>query len=125
MGGVHGWLLKVYYGLIAYAFVGIVGIFVATAIPQFRANRLRDYNATAANDLENAYIASQAYFSDYPTGTVDLAVVQAYGFRPSNGTTVTIGGSMAAMTGTSVYNASGTTTYTVDAYGNIQPLQGR
>jgi type IV pilus assembly protein PilA len=99
--------------------IAIIGILAAIAIPQFTAYRLRGYNATAKSDLKNAYTASQAYFSDNPTGTVDLASVQAYGFRPSNGTTVTMTGDMTGMTGTSVYNVNGATTYSVDANGNI------
>ncbi|MGD0623927.1 MAG: prepilin-type N-terminal cleavage/methylation domain-containing protein [Thermodesulfobacteriota bacterium] len=101
--------------------IAIIGILAAIAIPQFTAYRLRGYNATAKSDLKNAYTASQAYFSDNPTGTVDLASVQAYGFRPSNGTTVTMTGPMATMTGTSVYNVTNATPYSIDAGGNLTP----
>ena len=101
--------------------IAIIGILAAIAIPQFTAYRLRGYNATAKSDLKNAYTASQAYFSDNPTGTVDLAAVQAYGFRPSNGTTITMAGNMSGMVGTSVYNVANATQYNIDAGGNIAP----
>ena len=101
--------------------IAIIGILAAIAIPQFTAYRLRGYNATAKSDLKNAYTASQAYFSDNPTGTVDLAAVQAYGFRPSNGVSLAIGGTMTAMLGNSVYNVNGATTYNIDANGNVTP----
>ena len=101
--------------------IAIIGILAAIAIPQFTAYRLRGYNATAKSDLKNAYTASQAYFSDNPTGTVALADVQAYGFRGSNGVNLQIAGTMTGMVGNSVYNVNGACTYSIDANGNITP----
>jgi type IV pilus assembly protein PilA len=101
--------------------IAIIGILAAIAIPQFTAYRLRGYNATSKSDLKNAYTASQAYFSDNPTGTVDNAAVAAYGFRQSNGVNLTMAGTMTGMNGTSVYNVNGACSYSIDANGNITP----
>jgi len=101
--------------------IAIIGILAAIAIPQLTAYRLRGYNATAKSDLKNAYTASQAYFSDNPTGTVDLAAVQAYGYRQSNGVTTGMAGTMTGMAGNAVYNVNGACSYSVDPNGNITP----
>ena len=102
--------------------IAIIGILAAIAIPQFTAYRLRGYNATSKSDLKNMYTASQAYFSDSPTGTAVLADIQAYGYRPSTGVTPLVGsGSMAGLAMTTVYNVAGATTYAVDATGAITP----
>ena len=105
--------------------IAIIGILAAIAIPQFTAYRLRGYNATAKSDLKNAYTASQAYFSDVPTGTVDAAALANYGYRQSNGVNLAItAGSMTALAMTSQYNtsvAANAQLYNTDAAGNIQP----
>ena len=103
--------------------IATIGILAAIAVPQFSAYRLRGFNALAKSDLKNAFTASQAFFTDSPNGTISLAAIQAYGFTPSNGVTLTMSGLMATMTGTSVYTdpVPGVITYTVDANGNITP----
>jgi prepilin-type N-terminal cleavage/methylation domain-containing protein len=105
--------------------IAIIGILAAIAIPQFTAYRLRGYNATAKSDLKNAYTASQAYFTDNPTGTVALADIQNYGYRQSNGVNFAVtGGTMTALAMTTQYNtavAANAQLYNTDAAGNIQP----
>ena len=104
--------------------IAIIGILAAIAIPQFTAYRLRGYNATARSDAKNAYTAAQAYFSDNPTGTATLAILQSYGYRQSNGVTLNVAnGSMSTLSITAQYDNSvgNTTTYTVDNTGNITP----
>jgi prepilin-type N-terminal cleavage/methylation domain-containing protein len=105
--------------------IAIIGILAAIAIPQFTAYRLRGYNATAKSDLKNAYTASQAYFSDNPTGTLDTTGLANYGYRQSNGVILAVGtGSMTGLTMTSQYNtsvAANAQNYNVDNTGNIQP----
>ncbi len=105
--------------------IAIIGILAAIAIPQFTAYRLRGYNATARSDLKNAYTAAQAYFSDQPTGTVDLTTLQNYGYRQSAGVNLGIAnGTMAALNMNAQYNtsvAANAQLYTVDNTGNITP----
>jgi len=105
--------------------IAIIGILAAIAIPQFTAYRLRGYNATSKSDLKNAYTASQAYFSDHPTGTVDTTGLSNYGYRQSNGVNLAItAGTMSTLVMTSQYNtavAANAQLYNVDNAGNIQP----
>jgi len=105
--------------------IAIIGILAAIAIPQFTAYRLRGYNATARSDLKNAYTAAQAYFSDNPTGTVTLSILQNYGYRQSAGVNLGISsGLMANLSLNAQYNnavAANAQLYTVDNTGNITP----
>lgn len=100
--------------------IAIIGILAAIAIPQFTAYRVRGYNTAARADAKNAYTATQAFFSDSPTGTATLALATAYGYNPTVGVTTTVAGTMGALAITAVH-ASGTTTYSVDPTGAITP----
>ena len=106
--------------------IAIIGILAAIAIPQFTAYRMRGYNATAKSDLKNAYTASQAFFSDSPTGTVSLLVLTSYGYRASTGVAnsgPTVGGTgkMDELSMSLAYNTSGAQVYSVDSSGAITP----
>lgn len=105
--------------------IAIIGILAAIAIPQFTAYRLRGYNATARSDLKNAYTAAQAYFSDTPTSSVTLGILQVYGYRQSNGVILNVAdGSMSGLSMTAQYDTTVATNaqqYTVDYTGNITP----
>ncbi len=102
--------------------VAIIAILAAIAIPQFSAYRLRGYNTAAKADLKNAYTAAQAYFSDYPNGTIDaVAKLTGAGYQPSQNVTVTPSGNMTALSMTGVHSASGATTYTINSVGIITP----
>ena len=69
--------------------IAIIGILAAIAIPNFIAYRQRGYDSSAKADAKNAYTAGQAYFTDYPTGTVaDWQTLTKYGFRQSPAVTV-------------------------------------
>ena len=64
--------------------VAIIAILAAIAIPQFQAYRVRGYNTAARADVKNAFTAAQAYFTDYPSGTVDsLAKLTGSGYMKS------------------------------------------
>ena len=52
--------------------IAIIGILAAIAIPNFIAYRQRGYDATANADVKNSYTAAQAYFTDYPSGSITL-----------------------------------------------------
>jgi prepilin-type N-terminal cleavage/methylation domain-containing protein len=105
--------------------IAIIGILAAIAIPQFTAYRMRGYNATAKSDLKNAYTASQAFFSDSPTGTVSLLVLTSYGYRASAGVAnsgPTVGtGTMDGLAMSLAYNTSGAQVYSIDSSGAITP----
>ncbi len=101
--------------------IAIIAILAAIAIPQFTSYRIRGYNTAARADVKNAYTAAQAYFSDWPTATVDVAKLQSAGYTASTGVTLTPAtGSMAGLSLTSVHG-SGNTTYTINASGAITP----
>ena len=102
--------------------IAIIAIPAAIAIPQFLAYRLRGYNTAAKADLKNAYTAAQAYFSDWPNGTIAaVAKLTGAGYQPSANVTVTPSGTMTTLSMTALHSASGATTYTIDSAGVITP----
>ena len=101
--------------------IAIIGILAAIAIPQFTAYRVRGYNTAAKADVKNMYTAAQAFFSDSPSGTATTAILQTYGYRPTNNVTpVVTTGTVTGLAMTAVHSA-GTTTYSVASTGNITP----
>lgn len=100
--------------------IAIIGILAAVAIPQFTAYRIRGYNASAREDIRNAYTAIQSYFIDNPTASASTSDLTNYGFRTTPGVSVSGGGLASAFTLTS-YHVSGTTTYTLNQSGAISP----
>ena len=101
--------------------VAIIAILAAIAIPQFTSYRIRGYNTAARADVKNAYTAAQAYFSDWPSASVDLAKLQGAGYTRSTGVTLTVTtATMAGLQLTSVHS-SGNTTYSISAAGAITP----
>jgi len=98
--------------------IAIIGILAAIAIPNFISYRKRAYNSAANADAKNAYTAAQAYFTDYPTGTVALADLTAYGYKQTANVTLTVAGDQAALAITAAHG-SGDKTYTVDPAGVI------
>ncbi len=109
--------------------VAIIAILAAIAIPQFSKYRKRGYAATLNSDAKNAYTAAQAYFSDYPTVTIDCSDVHSNannplrigGYKPSQGVECT--GSMTVSSGSfTLYDnagAWGVTNASIDYTGNL------
>jgi len=99
--------------------IAIIGILAAIAIPQFIAYRARGYSASANSAVRNAYTAAQAFFSDSPTGTVNVAALTQYGFRddPNMTLNVTAGG-INALSMNALHTGGGST-FAVDANGGI------
>ncbi len=99
--------------------IAIIGILAAIAIPNFIAYRQRGYDATANADVKNSYTAAQAYFTDYPSGTVSLGELTAYGFVQSGNVTVTVATGTQSGLSITATHGSGTKTYTVNSAGSI------
>lgn len=101
--------------------IAIIGILAAIAIPNFISYRQRAYNAAAQADAKNAYTAAQAYFIDHEDATLAAPTdLENAGFRQTDNVTVTVAGTMGGLTITSVHD-KGTTTYTVNAEGEMSP----
>ena len=99
--------------------IAIIGILAAIAIPNFISYRRRGYNAAANADVKNAYTAAQAYFSDYPTGTVTTTILQnSYGFKSTANVTVTVSTGTTNVRLTALHG-SGDKTYVITADGEI------
>jgi len=100
--------------------IAIIGILAAIAIPNFLAYRQRGYNSQANADNKNAYTAAQAYFSDYPAGTITLADLMKAGYKPTeNAVTVEIiNGEMSTLELKSVH-PTGSKFFTTGSAGNI------
>jgi len=99
--------------------IAIIGILAAIAIPNFVSYRKRGYNSAANADAKNAFTASQAYFTDYPSGTVTTANVTGYGYVATSNVTLTINPGLQGTLVLSTSHASGDKTYTVNASGAI------
>jgi prepilin-type N-terminal cleavage/methylation domain-containing protein len=99
--------------------IAIIGILAAIAIPNFIAYRKRSYNSAANSDAKNAYTAAQAYFTDWPDGTVDtVAKLETAGFQQSDNVGVSVSGDQDALAIVTSH-ASGTKVYSVTAQGSI------
>ena len=103
--------------------VAIIAILAGIALPQLTQYRQRGFRAELNADLKNAYTAAQAYFSDYPTGTVgtlDKLTASGYQKSPNVGFA---SGTMTVSTGTITLShaslPSGKTTGTVTSGGLI------
>ncbi|MBW1696894.1 MAG: prepilin-type N-terminal cleavage/methylation domain-containing protein [Deltaproteobacteria bacterium] len=99
--------------------IAIIGILAAIAIPNFISYRKRGYDSAANADIKNAYTAAQAYFSDYPDGTVTTSILTAYGFKSTSNVTLTVvTGTQSGLEMTATHT-SGDKTYTIDEDGDI------
>lgn len=81
--------------------VGIIGILAAIAIPQFIQYRHRGFRAELMSDLKSAYVAAQAYFSDWPSATVDsLGKLTRSGYQRSPNVSDSVSANMTMSGGT-------------------------
>ena len=101
--------------------VAIIAILAAIAIPQFTSYRIRGYNTAARADVKNAYTAAQAYFSDFPTGTVNTTKLASSGYVSSTGVTLAVTNSTMTGLQLTATHGSGDKTYSIDASGAITP----
>jgi type IV pilus assembly protein PilA len=99
--------------------IAIIGILAAIAIPNFISYRKRGYDAAANADAKNAYTAAQAYFTDYPSATVTLALVKGYGYKATTDVTVAVTAGTQATLALTSKHTNGEKTYSVDSEGVI------
>jgi len=99
--------------------IAIIGILAALAAPSFISYRIKGYNASSNTDIKNAFIAAQAYFSDYPSGTLTDSNLTSYGFRASDNVTLSIITSVQSGLNLTAAHATGDKTYSIDAEGDI------
>ena len=99
--------------------IAIIGILATLAAPSFIRYRIKGYNASSNTDIRNAFLAAQAYFSDYPDGTVTDSILTSYGYRSSDNVTLSIiTGTQSGLSLTTAHDA-GDKTYSIDADGNV------
>ena len=106
--------------------IAIIGILAAIAIPNFVQYRRRAYNSAAKSDAKNAYTAAQAYFTDYPAGSIDVGtntttkLVDA-GFRSTDNVDITVTGGTPGTLTIVTQHQRGNQPYTVNSEGAISP----
>jgi type IV pilus assembly protein PilA len=98
--------------------IAIIGILAAIAVPQFIQYRIRGYNSSANSDAKQMYTASQAFFSDSPSGTVSTGILLSYGYNKTSNVSVSASGTPSSLSITTKHSR-GTTTYSVSPLGVI------
>lgn len=76
-------------------------------------------DAKANMDIKNAYTASQAYFTDYPDGTVSLSKITSYGFVQSSDVDLEVVSSRQKNLQITATHIKGSKTYTINSAGSI------
>ena len=100
--------------------IAIIGILAAIAIPNFIAYRKRGYYSGANSDAKNAYTAAQAYFTDYPSATIDSAALIEGGFKSTENTDMTIDtGTQNGFKISVLHTSADDRTYVVNSAGEI------
>jgi type IV pilus assembly protein PilA len=70
--------------------IAIIGLLAAIAIPQFINYRSRSIDAQLKSDLRNAAVSVEAYFAKRSVYPLSIAEIQTYGFKPTDGVTLTL-----------------------------------
>ncbi|NIO09782.1 MAG: prepilin-type N-terminal cleavage/methylation domain-containing protein [Deltaproteobacteria bacterium] len=99
--------------------IGILGILVALAIPQYNAYRRKTFIATVKSDLKNASIVQEAYYAEFEVYTAALPTLLAHGFRQSNGVSLTITSDGTTYSLAATHANCGADTWTYNESGNI------
>ena len=71
----------------------IIGVLAAIAIPAFLNQRQGAWESQVKSDLANAVIAAETYSTNNngSYAAMDTAVLEANGFKPTDGVTITVG----------------------------------
>ena len=99
--------------------VGILGILVAFAIPQYNVFRRRGYIAAVKSDLRNASIIQEAYYTEFETYTAALPTLVSYGFRQTNKVSISIVSDGQSYTFTATHSNCGADTWAYNGSGNF------
>ena len=99
--------------------VGILGILVAFAIPQYNVYRRKSYIAAVKSDLKNASIIQEAYYTEFEIYTAALPTLVSYGFRQTNKVSISIVSDGQSYTFTATHSKCGADTWTYNGSGNL------
>jgi prepilin-type N-terminal cleavage/methylation domain-containing protein len=70
--------------------IAIIGILAVIAIPQFISYRSQGIDAQMKSDLRNAAVSVEAYFTKRSVYPLSIAEIEGYGFKPTDGVTLTL-----------------------------------
>jgi prepilin-type N-terminal cleavage/methylation domain-containing protein len=70
--------------------IAIIGILAVIGIPQFIRYRSQAVDAQLKSDLRNAAVAVESYFTKKSVYPASIEEVDGYGFKPTEGVTVTL-----------------------------------
>ena len=99
--------------------MGILGILVAFAVPQYLAYRRSTYVAAIKSDLKNASIIQEAYFAEFEIYTPSLPILQNYGFRQTKNVSLSITSDGSTYSFAATHTNCGTDIWTFSGNGNI------
>ena len=99
--------------------IGILGILVAFAIPQYLAYRRSAFIAGVKSDLKNASIVQEAYFTETGFYTQSLPTLLTYGLRQTENVSISITSDGSSYSLTATHANCGADTWTFNGTGNI------
>jgi type IV pilus assembly protein PilA len=70
--------------------IAIIGLLAVIAIPRFISYRSQAIDAQLKSDLRNAAVAVEAYFTKNTVYPSSIAEIDGFGFRPTEGATLTL-----------------------------------
>ena len=70
--------------------IAIIGLLAVIGIPQFIHYRSQAVDAQLKSDLRNAAVAVESYFTKNSVYPASVAEIQGYGFKATDGVTVTL-----------------------------------
>lgn len=108
------------FGKLFIIITAFFAFFVFITIPSVVSIHMPGFDAYSRSDIKNAFTAAQAYFSDYPNGSVNHEILKANGFRASKGVTLSFDGSSQYSLSMNARHKNGKKTFQVDWQGNIK-----
>ena len=99
--------------------IGILGILIAFAIPQYLAYRRNAFIAGVKSDLKNASIVQEVYFTETGIYTQSLATLLTSGFRQTKNVSISITSDGSSYSLIATHANCGTDTWTFNGTGSI------